>query len=394
MKALVTGGGGFLGQYVVEQLAARGDRVRALCRGDCPQLGALGVETVRADLRDRAAVVEACRGVDAVFHVAGVEGITGAWKRYFENNTLGTRHVVEGCLAHGVGRLVYTSSPSVVFDGRSQEGVDETVPYPKRWMCHYARSKALAEQEVLAANGKGGLLCCALRPHLIFGPRDRRLIPKVVDLAARPASPRRRRPKPDRHGVRRERRGGPSASGRRPDARLARGRPDLFHQPRRAGELLGVDRRDSRLGGAAAGAEVALVAGGVGAGRGLRDSLVIVAAWEPTADEPLSGSADGRVTLLRYYSSAAGFWLSAEDFHGRGDASAGGRISIAAWRTKQRLAKLAKLFRLSPHRFRYSPCGVRLPVLPLMPAVSDILSMRAVSRADCHSSRPRFPAPI
>ena len=130
-------------------------------------------------------MVEACRGVEAVFHVAGVEGITGAWKHYFENNTLGTRLVVEGCLAHGVGRLVYTSSPSVVFDGRSQEGVDESVPYPKRWMCHYAHSKALAEQHVLAANGKGGLLCCALRPHLIFGPRDRHLIPKVLDLARR-----------------------------------------------------------------------------------------------------------------------------------------------------------------------------------------------------------------
>jgi len=185
VNALVTGGGGFLGQYVVEQLAARGDRVRALCRRDAPQLDALGVETVRADLRDRRAVVEACRGVDAVFHVAGVTGIAGRWRRFYETNTLGTRHVVEGCLAHGVGRLIYTSSPSVIFDGRGQEGVDESIPYPKRWLCSYARSKALAEQYVLACNGQKGLLACALRPHLIWGPRDRHLIPELLAAARR-----------------------------------------------------------------------------------------------------------------------------------------------------------------------------------------------------------------
>ena len=114
---------------------------------------------------------------------AGVAGMGGPWKHYYENNTLGTRHVVEGCLAHGVGRLVYTSSPSVTFDGRSQEGVDESAPYPKRWLCHYAHSKALAEQHVLASNGQNGLLTCALRPHLMWGPRDRHLIPRLLERA-------------------------------------------------------------------------------------------------------------------------------------------------------------------------------------------------------------------
>lgn len=86
---------------------------------------------------------------------------------------------------HGVGRLIYTSSPSVVFDGRDQEGIDESVPYPKRWLCHYAHSKALAEQHVLAANGTAGLSSCALRPHLIWGPRDRHLVPTVLAAARR-----------------------------------------------------------------------------------------------------------------------------------------------------------------------------------------------------------------
>jgi nucleoside-diphosphate-sugar epimerase len=180
MRTLVTGAAGFLGRYVAEQLAARGDQVRALCRQDSQGLDALGAEVVRADLCDRPAVVAACRGVEVVFHVGGRAGIGGRWKDYYETNVLGTRHVVEGCLLCGVARLVFTSSPSVIFDGHSQEGVDESVPYPKRWLSAYPRSKALAEQEVLAANGRGNLLSCALRPHLIWGPRDRHLIPRIL----------------------------------------------------------------------------------------------------------------------------------------------------------------------------------------------------------------------
>lgn len=183
MKALVTGGGGFLGLSIVEQLVARGVAVRSLSRGRYPQLTALGVETVEADLRDAAATAAACRGMDVVFHVAGVAGVWGDWDHYFGINTRGTEHVIAGCQAHDVGRLVYTSSPSVTFDGRAQEGVDETAAYPQQWLCHYPHSKALAEQRVLAANGRGGLLTCSLRPHLIWGPGDRHLIPRLLARA-------------------------------------------------------------------------------------------------------------------------------------------------------------------------------------------------------------------
>lgn len=183
MKALVTGAGGFLGRYLVEQLVAQGDAVRAMCRSASEGLEALGVEVVRADLRDREAVITACRGVEIVYHVGGMAGIGGRWDDYYAVNTLGTQHVVEGCRRHGVGRLVYTSSPSVTFDGVDQRGVDESVPYARRWLCPYPRSKALAEQYVLAANGRDGLLSCALRPHLIWGPRDRHLIPRLLARA-------------------------------------------------------------------------------------------------------------------------------------------------------------------------------------------------------------------
>lgn len=183
MNALVTGAGGFLGQYIVEQLVARGDRVRALARGDYPELSQLGAEVVRADVRDRQAVIEACRGVDTVFHVASVAGIWGPWDYYYGINTLGTENVVAACLAEGVHRLVYTSSPSVTFDGTDQCGIDETASYPSRWLCHYPHTKALAEQQVLAANGQGDLLTCSLRPHLIWGPRDRHLVPRLIERA-------------------------------------------------------------------------------------------------------------------------------------------------------------------------------------------------------------------
>lgn len=185
MKCLVTGGGGFLGRYVVEQLVERGAQVRILARGEYPELVRSGVECVRGDIRDADAVARACVGRDVVFHVAAVAGIWGPWDHYFGINTLGTRHVLAGCRRHGVGRLVYTSSPSVTFDGGHQSGVDESAPYPSRWLCHYPHTKAIAEQEVLAASGRDGLLTCALRPHLVWGPRDPHLVPRLVERARR-----------------------------------------------------------------------------------------------------------------------------------------------------------------------------------------------------------------
>jgi nucleoside-diphosphate-sugar epimerase len=182
MKALVTGGGGFLALYIAEQLAARGDRVRALIRRDCAELEQLGAEIFRADVRDAAAVAKACAGVDIVYHVAGVAGIWGPWEHYYSINTVGTRNVIAGCRSAHVGKLVYTSSPSVTFDGSAQEGVDESGPYSQRWLCHYPHSKALAEAEVLAANGPD-LATCALRPHLIWGPRDHHLVPRLIERA-------------------------------------------------------------------------------------------------------------------------------------------------------------------------------------------------------------------
>ncbi|MCA9150350.1 MAG: NAD-dependent epimerase/dehydratase family protein [Planctomycetales bacterium] len=183
MRALVTGAGGFLGRYIVEQLVARGDHVRAFSRREYPELTALGVEPAVGDIRDAAAVGRACAGREIVFHTAAIAGIFGPWEEFYGINTLGTQHVLSGCRAAGIGRLVFTSSPSVTFDGTDQCDVDESAPYPKRWLCHYPHTKALAEQAVLAANGRDGMQTCALRPHLIWGPRDPHLVPRLLQRA-------------------------------------------------------------------------------------------------------------------------------------------------------------------------------------------------------------------
>jgi nucleoside-diphosphate-sugar epimerase len=183
MKALVTGGGGFLGLYITEQLVARGDDVRVLCRGQYPRLDELGVETVRGDVRDADAVQTACAGREVVFHTAAVPGIWGPWQHYYSINTVGTQNVIDACLTAGVAKLVYTSTPSVVYDGRPHEGADESLPYSRKFLCHYPHSKALAEQAVLQTNGRRGLATAALRPHLIWGPRDNHLVPRLIRRA-------------------------------------------------------------------------------------------------------------------------------------------------------------------------------------------------------------------
>lgn len=182
--ALVTGANGFLGSHLVRLLLNRGYHVRAMTRRRNETFIGDNLDNINADVRDLEALMAAARDVDVVFHVAAISGIWGEWKNYHSVNTVGTRNVIEACMENRVPRLVYTSSPSVTFDGNHQINVDESAPYPKKWLCHYPHSKALAEQAVLDANDpRGGLMTCALRPHLIWGPGDRHLIPRLLDRA-------------------------------------------------------------------------------------------------------------------------------------------------------------------------------------------------------------------
>jgi nucleoside-diphosphate-sugar epimerase len=140
----------------------------------------MGVQSLRADLCDPQAAVAACRDVDAVIHTAALAGVWGPRQRYEMINVHATRHLLNAARQLGVGALVYSSSPSVTFDGRPQSGVDESAPYPRRWLCDYPRTKAIAEREVLQANVAGGLRTCSLRPHLIWGTGDPHLIPRLI----------------------------------------------------------------------------------------------------------------------------------------------------------------------------------------------------------------------
>ena len=181
-KALVTGGGGFLGMAVVKALLEKGASVRSFARGEYPELEKLGVEVQRGDLADAPSVSEACKGCTVVFHIAAKAGIWGPRREYHDANVKGTENVIAACRAHGISRLVATSTPAVVFDGADMESIDESVPYSSHAIAHYPRTKAMGERLVLEANDEN-LRTVALRPHLIWGPGDRHLVPRLLDRA-------------------------------------------------------------------------------------------------------------------------------------------------------------------------------------------------------------------
>jgi 2-alkyl-3-oxoalkanoate reductase len=182
MKILVTGGGGFLGGAVVRLLHDRGDTVRSFTRSNYPWLTEIGVEQAFGDLADQAAVTAAAEGCDAVLHVAAKAGVWGRYEDYYATNVTGTVNVLTACRVLGIRKLVYTGTPSVVHAGRDIEGGDESLPYAKRFLGPYPETKALAEKKVLSANGPD-FATVSLRPHLIWGPGDPHLVPRILTRA-------------------------------------------------------------------------------------------------------------------------------------------------------------------------------------------------------------------
>jgi nucleoside-diphosphate-sugar epimerase len=186
LHILVTGGTGFLGRHLVRALQGQGCVVRVLGRNEkaCAELRAVGVEVVRADLSDVSAVHAACAHIDAVFHVAALSAPWGRHGDFFRANVIGTAHVLAGCRAHQVSRLIHVSSPSVVFDGRDHVLGTEAAPYARRFLCHYSATKKIAEDLVQKAQ-RAGLATTILRPKAIFGPGDTTLLPRLLDAARR-----------------------------------------------------------------------------------------------------------------------------------------------------------------------------------------------------------------
>jgi nucleoside-diphosphate-sugar epimerase len=183
MNVLVTGASGFLGGHVVDAFIRRGDRVRALVRATSDRTHLdrhRDLDLVVGDLDDEQAVLRAMRGVDVVVHSAARVADYGTRDDFYRANVAGTEHLLDVARAHGVRRFVFVSSPSVVAEDRDQYRIDESYPYPARFLNLYCETKAIAEKRVLAANGRG-IETCAIRPRGVWGPRDRTgFLPKIV----------------------------------------------------------------------------------------------------------------------------------------------------------------------------------------------------------------------
>lgn len=181
---MVTGGGGFLGKAIIKKLLTKNCKVTSFSRFHYQDLEKMGVSQIQGDLADAEAVLHAFKDMDVVYHVAAKAGIWGDFNDYYRTNVIGTQHVISSCFKNKVTQLIYTSSPSVIFNEHDMENIDETHPYPDRYLAPYPETKAKAEKLVTDASKKG-LNTITIRPHLIWGPGDNHLVPGILKRAGR-----------------------------------------------------------------------------------------------------------------------------------------------------------------------------------------------------------------
>lgn len=182
MRILVTGGGGFLGTHIIKELLKNPSYiVTNFSRHTYAHLEDLGVPTIKGDLRKKEDVERALdQGFEAIFHVAAVAGVWGKYEDYYGINYLGTKNLLEAAEARGIQKFVYTSTPSVVFNKDDLLGVGEEQPYATEFLNAYSETKTMAEKLVLEKDNGKTFLTCAIRPHLIWGPGDPHLFPRVI----------------------------------------------------------------------------------------------------------------------------------------------------------------------------------------------------------------------
>lgn len=180
-KVLVTGGNGFLGKAIINRLLQKNcGSISIFCRSDCPELAKVGIEIINGDIRDSNALSKAFFSKTVVFHVAAKAGIWGKKKDFFDINFGGTKNVLDACRKNEIAALVYTSSPSVAIpSGEDILGVNETISYPSKFLAPYPQSKAEAEKLVLASE----IPSISIRPHLIWGPGDPHILPRLIEKA-------------------------------------------------------------------------------------------------------------------------------------------------------------------------------------------------------------------
>ena len=182
MRVFITGGGGFLGTYIVQRLVKRGYSVTNYSRSSYPHLTELGVHCIQGDLGDLDKLKLVMQDHDICFHVASKVAMWGRKEDFHHTNVVGTENIIKACQHNHISKLIYTSTPSVVFGEHGFRGDNEDLPYPTRSYSRYGKSKAHAEERVLNAATKD-FYTVALRPHLVFGPGDQNLIPRLIDAA-------------------------------------------------------------------------------------------------------------------------------------------------------------------------------------------------------------------
>lgn len=180
MKALVTGGTGFLGGALVRRLHSIGWDVTALGRNSIRlnKLEDEGIRPLRVDITKKDDLLVACKNQEAVFHCAALPSPWGNYEKFYQANVIGTRNVVRACLENNVKRFVHISTPSIYFDYNSRLNVKESDPLPEP-ISAYAATKLLAEEEVDKGFEKG-LAVISIRPRALFGEGDTVIFPRLI----------------------------------------------------------------------------------------------------------------------------------------------------------------------------------------------------------------------
>jgi len=185
---LVTGATGFLGQHLVRRLIEIGQPVRATGRNLRIGLAlqAEGADFRPVDLRDRPGMLTAMKGIEAVVHSGALSSVWGRRKDFHAINVGGTENVIAACLAEGVKRLVYISSPSVMTRPIAQLDLNESEPLPDEHVSVYSETKRLGEEVVhQVAASASGLETVILRPKAIYGPGDTAIFPRLLNAASK-----------------------------------------------------------------------------------------------------------------------------------------------------------------------------------------------------------------
>jgi nucleoside-diphosphate-sugar epimerase len=179
---LITGATGFVGSHVADRATARGGVVRALARpnADLTHLQSLGAQVIPGDVTDAAAVRNAVDGVDVIIHCAAKVGDWGPVEEYRRVNVEGLRNLLEAVVGKPLQRFVHVSTLGV-YEARHHFGTDEGEPLPASHIDGYTQSKVEAEKLALEYVRQHNVPVAILRPGFVYGPRDRSVLPRLVE---------------------------------------------------------------------------------------------------------------------------------------------------------------------------------------------------------------------